>query len=190
MQETKKLSDSVCTFYPIDKPQIQYDIYQDALTNGIAENVHLNRTLKKLVKSLEGRTLILVERVEHGEILNKMIKKSVWIYGKDSIKERKPIIESLTDSKDKLVVIATRHIMSTGINVKIHNLINCAGGKAEHEIIQRIGRGLRLADDKEKLKYFDFYFRINPYLENHSKKRVKILREEGHEVIVKDEIDF
>ena len=65
-----------------------------------------------------------------------------------------------------------------------HNLINAAGGQADHMIIQRMGRGLRTADDKDILKYFDFLFKTNKYLEKHSEKRIKILKKEGHEVTV------
>ena len=48
--------------------------------------------------------------------------------------------------------------------------------------IQRKGRGLRLADDKEKLDYHDFYYTNNAYLERHSKERIKHLKGEGHEI--------
>jgi superfamily II DNA or RNA helicase len=72
----------------------------------------------------------------------------------------------------------------------LHNLINAAGGQAEHIIIQRMGRGLRTAGDKDELNYFDFVFEINDYLMKHSKKRIKILEKEGHEVVVKENLDF
>ena len=53
-----------------------------------------------------------------------------------------------------------------------------------------MGRGLRTADDKDMLKYYDFIFENNEYLETHSKKRVKILKKEGHDVEIKKELDF
>jgi superfamily II DNA or RNA helicase len=53
-----------------------------------------------------------------------------------------------------------------------------------------MGRGLRTADDKTRLNYYDFIFNINDYLYDHSTKRIKILEGEGHEVVVKDEVDF
>ena len=49
-----------------------------------------------------------------------------------------------------------------------------------------MGRGLRTAEDKDILTYHDFVFDINPYLYKHSKKRIKILKDKGHEVIVLD----
>ncbi len=72
------------------------------------------------------------------------------------------------------------------MNIFVNNLICCAGGKAEHTVIQRLGRGMRLKSDKEHLLYFDFYFENNEYLEKHSRIRVKTLQDQGHKVEIKD----
>ena len=34
--------------------------------------------------------------------------------------------------------------------------------------------------------YYDFIFEINDYLEKHSKKRIEILKKEGHKITIKD----
>lgn len=191
LQERGILSKSQCFFYPIDEPQnIHFDIYQDAVTNGVAQNWHFHQVVKHLVGTLKGRTLILVERLAHGDTLNKLIPGSLWVQGKDDDETREYVIQSLTNAKGNVVAIATQQIFSDAINVFIHNFINAAGGKAEHDIIQRMGRGLRTANDKEILTYYDFLFRINNYLEDHSRKRIRILKEEGHEIIIKDKLDF
>jgi superfamily II DNA or RNA helicase len=190
LQERQTLSKSKCTFYTIREPQLPYAIYEDAITHGMAESKYLNETVARLVKTLKGRTLILVERIAHGDLLESLIPNSLWIKGEDDMKTRAEVIEYLKSYKNKVVGIATSGILNTGINVKVHNLINCAGGKADHQIAQRIGRGLRTASDKEGLNYYDFIFDINPYLKSHSEKRIKILKKLGHEIIIKDEIDF
>jgi superfamily II DNA or RNA helicase len=184
------LSQSRCIFYPIRHPELHHAIYQDAVTQGIAENFEFHKLVTKLTKSLTGRTLILVDRLDHGDYLNDLLPGSLWVRGQDNLKTRKHVIEQLKICNGNVVGIATQGIFNAGINVYIGNLINCAGGQAEHQIIQRIGRGLRIADDKEILNYYDFVFHINDYLLDHSRKRIKILAAEGHEVIVKQEIDF
>lgn len=189
LQERGRLSQSKCTFFNIDEPQIPYDIYLDAATRGIAQSWYLHKTVHKLINTLKGRTLIIVERLAHGDALHSLMPNSLWIQGKDDDETREVVIKQLQESTGDIVAIATGGIFNVGVNVFVHNLINAAGGKAEHEVIQRIGRGVRPADDKELLNYYDFFFKINPYLENHSNQRVKILKKEGHEVIVKD-IDF
>jgi len=189
LQTRGVLSPSHCIFYPIDEPQIPYAVYQDAVTYGIAENYHFHEVVKDLVQTLKGRTLILVERIAHGDALNEMIPESLWVQGKDDLETRRYVIEQLQKSEN-VVGIATQQIFNAGINVFIHNLVNCASGKAAHIVIQRMGRGLRTADDKEILHYYDFIFNINDYLNTHSKKRIKILEKEGHKIEIKDRFDF
>ena len=138
---------------------------------------------------MSGRTLILVDRIAHGDALNNLLPGSLWVRGKDNQQTRKGVIQQLQKSKNDVIAIATQQIFNTGINVHPNNLINAAGGVADHMIIQRMGRGLRTASDKERLNYYDFMFEINPYLTDHSEKRIDILRKEGHELEIR-EIDF
>ena len=39
-----------------------------------------------------------------------------------------------------------------GLNVYVHHLINCTGGKDANSTIQKLGRGLRKAPDKESVR--------------------------------------
>ena len=185
LQKRKTLSKSQCFIHTIDKPDLSYAIYQDAVTQGIAENNYFHDIVVKLADSLTGRTLILVERIKQGEILKTLLPQAHWIQGKDDLDTRSLMIESLKFG-DNSIAIVMQHIITAGINVFIHNLINAAGGKSHHNIVQRMGRGLRVAKDKEQLKYYDFYFKNNEYLENHSEQRIKILKQEGHEIILVD----
>lgn len=186
LQNRNILSKSKCTFYYIHEPKLPYDIYNDAVTNGIAENLKFHKIVKKLSSNCQGRTLILVDRIAHGDALQSMIKGSIWVRGKDTLKTRKEVITKLQKSEGNVTAIATQQIFNTGVNVFVHNLINAAGGQADHLIIQRMGRGLRTANDKEILNYYDFYFKNNKYLQQHSEKRIKILEKEGHEIKIEE----
>ena len=189
LQNRGILSESKCIFYPIREPQIPHDIYLDAVTRGIAENFEFHKIVKKLAENQNGRTLILVDRIAHGDTLHSMLPNSLWVRGQDTLDTRKEVIKKLQKTKGNIIAIATHHIFNTGVNVFVHNLINAAGGKADHQIIQRMGRGLRTAKDKEELNYYDFIFEINDYLKDHSMKRIKILQDEGHEIKI-TEVDF
>lgn len=189
LQDRGILAASKCVFYPIREPKIPHDIYIDAVTRGIAESFYFHDVVTRLAKKQKGRTLILVDRIAHGDALHNLLPGSLWVQGKDTPETRKGVIKELQKAKGDLIAIATQQIFNTGINVHPQNLINAAGGQADHMIIQRMGRGLRTADDKERLNYFDFLFEINDYLEDHSKKRIEILKKEGHDLEIK-EIDF
>ena len=181
LQTRGRLSKSKCTFHTIKTPNLDYEIYLDAVTKGLVENDAFHQKVVQLTMDMKGRTLILVERIAHGDTLKSLIPHAYWVKGQDNNDTRKEVIDKLQKSEE-CVAIATHGIFNTGINVFVHNLINAAGGQAEHLIIQRMGRGLRTAKDKEILNYHDFVFDINPYLYKHSKKRIKILKDQGHEV--------
>lgn len=189
LQDRGILSKSECYFYPIEYPDLKHEPYADAVKLGIEQNFHFHEIIARLAQSCKGRTLIVVERIEQGEYLKQLIPGSHFIQGKNSLKERAPVINALKEG-DRTIAIVMRHIITAGINVKIHDLINAAGGDSAHNIIQLIGRGLRTANDKSLLRYHDFYFLINDYLRKHSEWRMQVIEKERHTLIVKKSIDF
>lgn len=183
LQKRGILAPSECTFFRVKKPDdIVYLPYADAVTLGISENEYLQKTVRDLSLSLSGRTLILVERISQGERLNSLIPGSVFVQGKNEIQTRLAAFQELKYSSDNFIAVVMRHIISEGINVFVHNLINASGGKAEHNIVQQLGRGLRSAEDKTHLNFYDFLFETNDYLLDHSKNRIEVLTNEGHKV--------
>jgi superfamily II DNA or RNA helicase len=189
LQERDIISEADFTFFTISEPHLPYETYGDAVTKGIAENTYFHDVVSQLALMCKGRTMILVERIKQGDKIKERIPEAAWISGKDNRKTRQWVIERLRSDKN-CIAIATTGIFTVGINVFIHNLIDAAGGKAEHSIIQRLGRGLRPAGDKDKLHYYGFYLSMNPYLEKHSVQRIKTLEKEGHKITLKDKFDF
>jgi superfamily II DNA or RNA helicase len=189
LQERGVLSRSDCTFYPVTSPNLAYEPYQDAIKLGIEQNFHFHEMVRKLTESCPGRTLIVVERIEQGQYLNQLIPGSNFVQGKNNLKEREPIINALKQG-EKSVAIVMRQIITAGINVKIHDLINAAGGEGAHNVIQLMGRGLRTAEDKDRLRYHDFHFVINDYLRKHSEWRMEVLKKEGHSLVIKESFNI
>ncbi len=56
------------------------------------------------------------------------------------------------------------------------------GGRDANQTIQKLGRGLRKAEDKRSVEYHDFILRNNSILEQHSQARMNTLRQEGHPI--------
>jgi len=189
LQERCVLAKSNCTFYPITEPNLAYEPYQDAVKMGIEQNFHFHEIVRKLARSREGRTLVIVERIDQGEYLKQLMPEAYWIQGKNSLAERQPVINALKKG-EKCIAIIMRPIITAGINIMIHDLINAAGGEGANNVIQQMRRGLRTANDKEVLQYHDFHFLINDYLRKHSEWRMKVLEKEGHTVTtIKAEAD-
>lgn len=189
LQDRSILSKSNCNVYVIDKPDLRHEPFQDAVKLGIEQNFHFHQIVARLAKTRKGRTLIVVERIEQGEYLHQLIPGSHWIQGKNSLKEREPVINALK-SGEKSIAIVMKPLITAGINVRIHDLINAAGGEAAQNVIQQMGRGLRPADDKDVLQYHDFLFLMNDYLQKHSEWRIEVLENEGHPVEIHDKLPF
>ena len=189
LQERGRLSKSSCYFIKIKEPKLDYAVYQEAVQYGIVENHKFHDIVVNLANKCTGRTLILVDRIQHGDILKYRLPDALWVKGEDDDKTRQYVIEQLQKAKGNVIAIATQQIFNTGINVFIHQLVNVCGGSADHLIIQRMGRGLRTAKDKDGLKYFDFLFQNNEYLEKHSEKRISILEKQGHKVEIFDSLE-
>ncbi len=184
------LSKAISWFITVDRPKLEYVVYNDAINLGISESEYFQDLVVNICKRLKGRTIILVERVKQGDILAEKLKNAFWVSGKDNTKTRKEVIKKLKYGEGDCVALATRHIFNTGIDFRCHNLVNAASGTADHLIVQRFGRGLRRSDDKEMLNYIDFYFTNNEYLQKHSKDRINILKKEGHNVEVFNHADL
>jgi len=105
--------------------------------------------------STSGNTLILVDRISAGEILQKNLKDSVFISGSTKNLERKEHYDEVSTTQNK-IIIATYGVASVGINIpRIFNLVLIEPGKSFVRVIQSIGRGIRKAEDKDNVQIWD-----------------------------------
>ena len=139
----------------------------DMLTNDVLE----------LIKSEnKSNTLILVENIETGKLLEQNIPDSIFLSGSDKSKKRKEEYDSISEANDK-VIIATYGIASTGISInRLFNLILFNPGKSFTRVIQSVGRGLRIAKDKDFVAIRDYSFSTK-YSKRHLSERKKYYKE-------------
>ncbi|NBW58132.1 DEAD/DEAH box helicase [bacterium] len=156
----------------------------------LIRNKFRNDIIGKISCKLNNNALILVDYIEHGELLyeaTKLLcpnKKVYFIRGEVEITEREKI-RSLMEKTNDVVVIAISKIFSTGINIKnLHYIIFACGGKAKIKIVQSIGRGLRLHKDKDKLIIIDVADDLK-YSTAHMQKRIALYEKEKINYTVK-----
>lgn len=145
----------------------------------VMEHEYRNTLISNLAKASRGNTLIMVDRIAHGELLTEMLKQSgstkqiYFIQGTVAVSDRE-IIREIMESDTNVICVAISKIFSTGINIKnIHNIIFATPGKAKVKLIQSIGRGLRLHSSKTILRVFDFTDNLH-YSNRHLMARVKL----------------
>lgn len=192
LRDQKILSSCHAHFYRVPVPEEyrnevdnKYKTFFGSDTAGIVENDHLQEKIVDIVSNIkEGRILILVRRLPHGDRLKELIPDAHWIRGEDTHATREFVLQQLRSSESPKVVAIMSAIGFYGLNVLCHHLINACGGKDANLLIQKVGRGLRKGVDKEHLEYHDFIFEGDRFLQRHSKTRIQVLQNEGHTVTV------
>ena len=126
----------------------------------------------------DGNTLLLVDRVQTGELIAELTGCN-FISGTVKSSERKEEYDSVRDEDNKLIV-ATYGVASTGINMpRIFNIALLEPGKSFVRVIQSIGRGLRIAEDKDYVNIYDLCSSAK-YSKRHLTKRKKMYKDIGY----------
>lgn len=124
----------------------------------------------------QGNTLILVNSIESGKLLNELIPNSEFVYGKTKQVDRSKAYKGVNSEQSK-VIIATYKVASVGINIpRIFNLIMIEAGKSFVRVIQSIGRAIRIAKDKNFARIYDISS-DSKYSKKHLKERVTFYEE-------------
>jgi superfamily II DNA or RNA helicase len=183
---------------PINKPEVsdRFD-YHQAVELGITENTFRNKRIVNfaggLVKRGYGPVLVFSTTLKHlGKLMVLSTTKGLnfnVLSGSDSTDERKRTIERMKDGKLDVLFVST--IFDEGVDIpNVGAVIMAAVGKSKTKLIQRLGRGMRVAKGKNTFLVVDFYDDTCKYLLNHSKKRRTIYKKEGHPVFVGSLTDY
>lgn len=141
----------------------------------------ISASIEEIAKT--GNTLVLVDRIEAGEVLEENIPDSVFLSGKVKSKDRKAEYREVMEVDNK-ILIATYGIASTGTNIpRIFNLVLIEPGKSFVRVIQSIGRGLRVTSDKDFVNVYDISSNAK-YSKRHLTKRKKFYEERGYDYTV------
>lgn len=192
-----------CGLFKVDYPDIDNNMryygqegeagrlsYFDTYQKGIVNNDYRNWIIAKLCNrefNHNHQVLVLVEYLEHGAAIEKMISlvnpeiRHLFLYGELESEERQMGLQ-LLKSGDVDVIISTS-ILDEGVDVpNINSVIYARGGKSTRKLLQGIGRGLRKKEDGSSLKFYDFIDYTSTYLLNHSLNRYKTLKKENFEI--------
>jgi len=143
-------------------------------------------TIESIASS--GNTLILVDRISAGEMLEKKLKDSTFISGSTKNIDRKEHYDEVSTATNK-IIIATYGVAAVGINIpRIFNLVLIEPGKSFVRVIQSIGRGIRKAEDKESVQIWDITSSCK-FAKRHLTERKKFYKEANYPYNI-DKIDY
>ena len=196
-----------CTIYFVPmKKQFQNKNYHKLYDQAIVNNEERNRAIIKIAsqmkKTKDRITLILIQRIEHGEKLLDMLSKEFpinanmitvqddrngkmvsirvknieFLSGQDDALRRKAVLQAVKEKKIDILIGST--IADEGLDLPVLDcLILAGGGKSSTRAFQRIGRVLRLSEGKDRAIVFDFED-ATPTLHRHFKIRKKLYETE------------
>lgn len=146
--------------------------YQFRIVNNDMRNI----AITKLAEHLNGQTVVLVDRQDHGQYLAQVLN-CPFIYGETSSKSRKILYSAFKKGDQKILVIGK--LGAEGLDLpNIDNLILAGGGQAPHLTIQKVGRGMRTSEGKTHVSVFDFED-YGKYVAKHSRKRERTYEKES-----------
>jgi len=158
-------------------------------------NQHQQRreTIKGIIESLSGNTLVLFDRVEeYGQELYEDYKKlypdtTFLMIGDVGSTEREDIRTGMEDH-DNAVIWASYGVASTGISIKkLHNLVLISSSKSKIRVLQSIGRLMRLHATKDNAQIIDIvddltYQKEPNYTLKHAQTRLDYYLQEDFKV--------
>lgn len=192
VDQPTNLMQSVQEYLRVNNPTMVTDLtrYQVTYKLGVIENQYRNHLVAEIAYKLAQRlskqaVLIIVNSIEHGELIQKELDKFNATYeflqGADTSEARQETFEKVKNGQLK-ILIGTK-ILDAGVDIpNIKVFISCAAGRSYITLLQRVGRVLRIMPTKKNVYIFDLVDRTDHYLWNQAKQRIKYYKDEGFDV--------
>ncbi len=174
----------ICILFTVTTPELENETYSDAYNLGVVESEerldYITQICEKETTS-NNSVLILVEHIEHGEIiedeLKRLNKRVFFTNGTLTSEKRQELLDNLKNGK--IDILISTAILDEGVDVSnINAIIYARGMKSSRKLLQGIGRGLRKKEDGSKLRFYDFIDDIHSTLLQHSLNRYQVLKSE------------
>lgn len=163
---------------------IACDIYMDEYEANYCENPELLESVYKIIMQIpkHEQILILVDRKDKvGAIINKFLNEkdldNTYISGDNKKAEIINAIEKFNDKEIRILIGST--VIGEGVDIRsTEHLLMCRGGKSQIQIVQAVGRSVRLFKGKSEGIVTDILFKNTNFLEKHLKQRLEIYKKQ------------
>ena len=157
-----------------------YSNYQNEMTFLLEDKKRLDY-VSKMIKEISqtGNTLVLTNRIKNGEALQELISGAEFVQGAMKVADRKDAYNEINEGTNT-ITIATYGVAAVGINIpRIFNLVLLEPGKSFVRVIQSIGRGVRMAKDKDFVQIWDVTSRCK-FSKRHLTERKKYYKDASY----------
>lgn len=177
----------------MDLPSLEQQSYAETYKAAVVNNTERNNLIRDFsidMKASGRPTLIMIERLEHGKILQELIPDCVFVPGGDG-SDDSPISDEEMDyrryqlnrlERNEIIMAATSWAF-TGVDAPAISclILGCSVG-SEVTVMQQVGRVLRKCEKKDDCVIIDLMHKEKS-LHNHDLSRAKAYaKEQGFEV--------
>jgi superfamily II DNA or RNA helicase len=160
--------------------------WPDVYKGGISESAARNALLTQMVLKAEKPALLFIKEIAHGRAMLAKLRtaglKADFVHGVKSSAERKQANKRLVHGDIDVLIAST--IYDQGVDIpELRSIIIGCGGKSDIKSLQRLGRGMRIAEGKTEMELWDVLDQGNPWLENHAKQRRGIYISQGYQIV-------
>lgn len=163
----------------IEGKKSNYKTWQKIYKDRIVENNYYNNLVANIANGYieDGRlVLILVQQINHGKTIERLVDGSVFLSGKSTKKRREDNIRKLRNKEIRCICSTT--IFDEGIDVRPLDVVVLAGqGKSRTRAMQRVGRITRTSPGKKRATAIDLRVH-DKFLLDHSLEREEMYRTE------------
>ena len=176
LQDIGVLSNCHVNIVQTQETQVYTD-YQSEL-KFLLEDKKRQEYLANLIKEISqtGNTLVLTGRINSGQALQELIPEADFVQGSMKSDDRKTAYKEINEATNS-ITIATYGVAAVGINIpRIFNMVLLEPGKSFVRVIQSIGRGVRVAKDKDFVQIWDVTSRCR-FSKRHLTERKKFYKD-------------
>jgi len=190
LMDKKTLADLKIKCIVLKHPPIRERMTYAEELEYLVTNSTRNKFIVDLCRNIPGNTLCLFQLVEkHGKILYDQVEDEVkdrkvfFVYGGTDTGTREGI-RSIVENEKNSIIIASYGTFSTGINIRnINNIVFASPSKSKIRVLQSIGRGLRISENKNSILVFDIaddvsYKQRRNFTLTHFTERINIYNEQ------------
>lgn len=155
----------------------EYTSYQSEL-KFLLEDKKRMQYIANMIKEVSqtGNTLVLTGRINNGKLLQELLPEAEFVQGSMKTDDRKEAYTEINSATNS-ITIATYGVAAVGINIpRIFNLVLLEPGKSFVRVIQSIGRGVRIAKDKDFVQIWDVTSRCK-FSKRHLTERKKYYKD-------------
>lgn len=166
--------------------------YQGVYGECVVRGTQRNKALVEIAKRAAKPALLFVKQIKHGRVLCERLGKAGisagFVWGDKQTASRQAAIKRLV--RGDLDVLVCSVVFQEGTDIpELRSVIVGSAGRSVIATIQRIGRGMRVAEEKgNTFEVWDIYDKGHKILERHARARRKAYEREGHDVTIEQSV--